>query len=506
MVRPIGLAMVLVVVGGGCSEDLKFNLIVYDSCAQFPLQNSQLSTLEVLVESPQLGQPVRQVFDFQSRRGDVDGVQPVDDAVVSVLARSGNAQVLAASSVGIVDLSGTDGRDTVQVSVVIGDVDTFISTTNSDLANQCTEQVVPRRGHTASRLPDGRVLIVGGSDTELDTVRLWTTAEIYNPRTGIFAPGPEIRNGREGHTGTVLESGDVLIAGGESGDTVGTLRAAQVYSAGSNTFGSSITMQESRAYHTATRLGDGRVLLIGGVVREVGGALRYLSTTEFYDPATGLTTPGPILPMPRAFHAAVPIGPNTVAVIGGLNTGGFVPIVEFVNPAGVISGPRLNLPRSHAMAAVIEGRDAVLVAGGFETVPTDPTRPEADGGTDSYEVIGLDTVNLAGSLPLCPTSRLGTARGHGALAPIPGGFLVSGGVIAANEATAGAERLIFTGVDDLCMAGSGPTVGLMRIGRAGHRLTPLLGGDLLVTGGYAPDGQPVAGSVQASETYIVQRP
>ncbi|MEO1173979.1 MAG: hypothetical protein AAFX94_18325, partial [Myxococcota bacterium] len=80
------LALALV----ACGEDLKFNLIVYDSCAQFPLQSGQLDTLEVVVESPQLGQPVRQVFDFQARRGELVGVQPVDDAVVSVLVRAAN--------------------------------------------------------------------------------------------------------------------------------------------------------------------------------------------------------------------------------------------------------------------------------------------------------------------------------------------------------------------------------------------------------------------------------
>lgn len=504
MVRRLLPVLALALVA--CGEDLKFNLIVYDSCAQFPLQSGQLDTLEVVVESPQLGQPVRQVFDFQARRGELVGVQPVDDAVVSVLVRASNGQALAASSVGLVDLSGADGRDTVQVSVVIGDVDTFITTTNADLANQCTQQVVPRRGHTASVLPDGRVLIAGGSDTDNTTVRLWTTTEIYNPRTGIFVAGPEIRNGREGHTATVLADGNVLIAGGESGDAVGTLRAAQVFAASSASFGGSITMQEARAYHTATRLADGRVLMAGGAVREANGTLRYLSTTELYDPVSGLTSPGPLLPNPRAFQSAVPIGPNTVALIGGLNSGGLVPAVEFVNPAGVIPGPTLNVPRFYPMTAVIDGRDAIFVAGGFDSIPVDPTRPETVAGTDSYEIVGIDASNLAASRALCPTSRLQIPRGQGALAPVPGGLLVTGGVSAAEQVSSNAERLLFVGASDLCTAGSQPTAGPMQVARAGHRLTELIGGDLLVTGGYTPNGQPVAGSARAGETYIVQRP
>ncbi len=522
MRRSLLVAAVLACAGLGCGEDLKFNLIVYDSCSQFPLQSGQLSHLEILIESESMAEPVREIFDFASKRGTFEGLEPVSDAVVTVIGRrnDGNGQpgpAQAASSVGLVDLSGEDGFEVVQISMVIGEIDTFISTTNTDVANQCTEQVVPRRGHTATLLPDGQVLLAGGSQVEGNTVRLWTTTEIYNPRTGFFVAGPELRNGREGHTATRLDDGRVFIAGGESGDTVGTLRAAQLFDPSTNTLGGSISMQEQRAYHSATLLADGRVLLAGGIERDpVNGALIYAATTELYDPVSERTVPGPNLQRPRAFHRAVRIGPTSVALVGGMDDGALVPQVEFVNATGVLTGPSLNVPRSHLAAAVIPGRDAILVVGGFDTPLDDPTRPATGTGSASFEIIQLNLENLAGSIAICPNGALQARRGDPALAPVPGGFIIAGGMASAGDANSTAERMLFEGASDLCdptpsSPGSSVLVSSpMRIPRAGFRLTPLIGGDLLATGGYTFDTTvPVSSrstlSAGESELYIVGR-
>lgn len=118
-----------------------------------------------------------------------------------------------------------------------------------------------RHKHDAVLLPDGRVLINGGSD-ERDDQGAYASAEIYNPATGAFrAIGdmPIIRYKHEG-TSILLPSGNALIAGGASN--------AVIYDPENNTFavvaGSLGTNRLSRLFSTATLLSTGEVLITGG--------------------------------------------------------------------------------------------------------------------------------------------------------------------------------------------------------------------------------------------------
>ena len=86
--------------------------------------------------------------------------------------------------------------------------------------------------HTATRLLDGRVLVVGGrgidGTVELDSV------ELYDPKTNRWQVGPKLEGGRSGHTATLLTDGRVLNAplaelrtGREDLDSDGTLEGLE---------------------------------------------------------------------------------------------------------------------------------------------------------------------------------------------------------------------------------------------------------------------------------------
>src|SRR5262249_42250270 len=68
------------------------------------------------------------------------------------------------------------------------------------------EMTIPRYGHTATMLPDGRVFLAGG-----DSPKLGLT-EIYDPRTATFTSAAAMSRPRAQHTATLLPSGRVLLA------------------------------------------------------------------------------------------------------------------------------------------------------------------------------------------------------------------------------------------------------------------------------------------------------
>ena len=76
-----------------------------------------------------------------------------------------------------------------------------------------------RSGHTATVLPDGRVLMVGGSTPGgLPLIASTPTAEVWAPWTGTFTMVNPMATPRSGHTSTLLPSGLVLVAGGYDGN------------------------------------------------------------------------------------------------------------------------------------------------------------------------------------------------------------------------------------------------------------------------------------------------
>jgi hypothetical protein len=83
-----------------------------------------------------------------------------------------------------------------------------------------------RSNHTATVLPDGRVLIAGGSALDGST----QTTELFFPDSDRFISGAAMLAAREGHTATLLHNGSVLIAGGTDGRADPPLSSTEVYS------------------------------------------------------------------------------------------------------------------------------------------------------------------------------------------------------------------------------------------------------------------------------------
>ena len=145
----------------------------------------------------------------------------------------------------------------------------------------------PRAQHTATLLTDGRVLITGGWNDSGDPL---VATEVFDPSTGTFSPAGgmsieagTIGGGRSAHTATLLPDGRVLVVGGvPSGVDPGRLANAELYDPTADRFLPTGSLVTGRYEHSAVALADGRVLVAGGS-NDLGSPL----SAEIYDPATG---------------------------------------------------------------------------------------------------------------------------------------------------------------------------------------------------------------------------
>jgi hypothetical protein len=221
---------------------------------------------------------------------------------------------------------------------------------------------VPRASHTATSLPGGRVLIVGGCVVDHCDGAAGADSEVFDPATGRFTPGPPLSVPRAGHTATALADGRVLVVGGFSGERQPPLATAEVYHPATGRFEPTGPMSGRRAEHTATRLRDGRVLIAGGANGSV-----VLAGAEVYDPATGRFSAVAPLPGPRSIHGATLLGDGRVLVAGGQSARGtLIDTAAIYDPATNSWQPaagRLDTPKYKLALAPLPDGGALVVGG-----------------------------------------------------------------------------------------------------------------------------------------------
>jgi hypothetical protein len=186
-----------------------------------------------------------------------------------------------------------------------------------------------RADHTATLLASGNVLIVGGwnghrADAADDPPWDPLFAELFDPTSGSFAESGTMSTTRIGHSALRLADGKVLVLGGVP--TIQNLHVelldpayAELYTPSARTFSAVNGFTLSRTAYSSTVLDSGKVLIAGG--NEAGLAI---SSAELLDPATGISTSTGSLITDRAGHTATLLKDGRVLVVGGTDAKGNV--------------------------------------------------------------------------------------------------------------------------------------------------------------------------------------
>jgi hypothetical protein len=221
------------------------------------------------------------------------------------------------------------------------------------------EPLAPRFGHRAILLPDGRVLITGGSPD--GSTALATSIFVSDVRidgTATIGDGPRLAQARH-HHGAVVAVGVPVLIGGYSSDG-GPLASIEALVPGAPGFTHIADLQFARAEATATLLADGSILVVGGV--DDSGEPR--ADAEVYNPITRSTEVFP-LEGARQGHSATLLADGRVLIAGGLGVGGqpLSSVELFAANVGFLAEHSLVTPRSgHVAIPLCDG--TVLVVGG----------------------------------------------------------------------------------------------------------------------------------------------
>jgi N-acetylneuraminic acid mutarotase len=259
----------------------------------------------------------------------------------------------------------------------------------------------------------------------------------------------------------LLRDGRVLVIGG-FGPNFGRLRDAEVYDPLANRWSDAGDFGSRRLVLATALLPDGRVFLAGDPNTRA---------VELYDPVRNTWTSAGNMPMQQDTNATVTLRDGRVVFLGGC--GGDCPMATvqaYVPSTSTWSRlASMSAPRSEASATVLADGRVLLMAGRSEADGSPLASAEVyDPATNAWTAVApMATPRMDAFAILLPTRKVLVIGGRAGSTPL--------------QPLATAE-LYDPASNSWSLAGK------MSVARTGHTATLLPGGQVLVTGGFAPSG------------------
>jgi len=251
--------------------------------------------------------------------------------------------------------------------LVVGGLDRAapnVTNTESELVNVKTgvvsvlhQELEGRLHQTMTRALGDHVVVAGGVKYVTDHWDPVDRVDVYLPAERKWIPASHMIDPRSDHAATALQTGMVMIIGGNQGPRL--LQSTEIYDVKNDRWFRSAPMPRPRTELSAFTLADGRVLVAGGV--EKSGAAT--DTTLIYNPPADSWAEGPRMNLPRVQHAAVQLANGDILFIGGDGAAsGTSERYDVKAEKFVISGTLVD-PRQAARAAQLPDGRVVLIGG-----------------------------------------------------------------------------------------------------------------------------------------------